>query len=359
MKKLLNIIILLILLYSCKDDDKISPDGKFITHENNRVSSLKMSNDEYGDFVNSNGIAISENIKKITNDVYSHFPDNFDFIIFILNQENSPGYSQMFIDVSNNVSGIGKDIFDYSSNYGSSGKLKGIIQLNTKNELTEGPSLHEIMHNWGNSILETEKTSPAHGSSVQSIPNGKGAASHWGFTGGSTPGQLGGFQQSTLQDLGNNTYQVDDTKKKSGQTTGSFATGGSKKNLVPYNELELYLMGMIPVSSVKDFDNFKNITSHIGNTVHNPNTFVATSRTTYTSSLLEQLFGKRIPDSNNSQKHFDLLVIYLTDKNISDDEWKEFDAQAERFERKGDDGDDDNYNFWEATNGLGSIKIGN
>ena len=45
MKKLLNIIILLIILYSCKDDDKISPDGKFITHENNRVSSLKMSND--------------------------------------------------------------------------------------------------------------------------------------------------------------------------------------------------------------------------------------------------------------------------------------------------------------------------
>ena len=49
---------------------------------------------------------------------------------------------------------------------------------------------------------------------------------------------------------------MDDTKKKSGQTTGSFATSGGKKNLVPYNELELYLMGMIPVSSVKDFDNF-------------------------------------------------------------------------------------------------------
>ena len=117
-------------------------------------------------------------------------------------------------------------------------------------------------------------------------------------------------------------------------------------------------MGMIPISSVNDFDNFTSITSRIGNGRGNPDTFIASSRTTYTPSLLEQLIGKRIPDSNNSQKHFDLLVIYLTEKNISEDEWKEFDAQAERFERKGDDGDEDNYNFWEATNGIGSVKIG-
>ncbi len=358
MKKLLNLIILTVLLFCCKDDDKISADGKFNTHENNRVSSLKMSKDEYSNWINKNGISNSENLIKITNDVYSHFPDKFDFIIFILNQENSPGFSQMFKNVSNNVSGIGMDIFDNSSTFGSSGKLKGIIQLTTKNELTEGPSLHEIMHNWGNNIFETEKTSPTVGSSVKSIANGKGAASHWGFTGGSTPGQLGGFQQSTLQYLGSDTYQVDDVKNKSGKILDPFKFDGSLKNLIPYNELELYLMGMIPISSVNDFDNFTSITSRIGNGRGNPDTFIASSRTTYTPSLLEQLLGKRIPDSNNSQKHFDLLVIYLTEKNISKDEWKEFDAQAERFERKGDDGDEDNYNFWEATNGIGSVKIG-
>ena len=167
MKKLLNLIILTLLLFCCKDDDKISADGKFNTHENNRVSSLKMSKDEYSNWINKNGISNGENLIKITNDLYSHFPDNFDFIIFILNQENSPGFPQMFKNVSNNISGIGMDIFDNSSTYGSSGKLKGIIQLTTKNELTKGPSLHEIMHNWGNNIFETEKTSPTIGSSVK------------------------------------------------------------------------------------------------------------------------------------------------------------------------------------------------
>ena len=62
---------------------------------------------------------------------------------------------------------------------------------------------------------------------------------HWGFTGGSTKGQLGGFEQSTLVELEDSSYSV--------APFGPFANGG---NGVPYNELELYLMGMAPLSSV-------------------------------------------------------------------------------------------------------------
>ena len=66
----------------------------------------------------------------------------------------------------------------------------------------------------------------------------------------STKGQLGGFNQSSLEDLGNNQYSVD--------PFGAFANGG---NSVPYNELELYLMGMTPINSVNEFDLFNDITS--------------------------------------------------------------------------------------------------
>ena len=48
----------------------------------------------------------------------------------------------------------------------------------------------------------------------------------------------------------------------------------------------------------------------------------------------------------------------ITDDNLSDDEWSRVDATAEWFSKNGDDGTS-LFNFWEATNGVGSITIEN
>ena len=51
-------------------------------------------------------------------------------------------------------------------------------------------------------------------------------------------------------------------------------------------------------------------------------------------------------------------MVVITDSPLSDDEWNRVDATAEWFSKKEDDGTS-LYNFWEATNGVGSITIEN
>lgn len=342
MKKLINIILITFLFLSCKDDDKVNPDSKFETHTNKRVSSLLMSKNDYSDWVNNDGFSDSEKRKTLIKDIYTKFSDKYDFIFLILNESTKPSnlkYYGKLIGVSNKVTGIGLNAYDNSATYGSSGKLKSVMQLCALEYLRNGPSLHELMHNWANFGIETHAVD-ALGNNLTSFDY----RSHWGFTGGSTKGQLGGFKQSTLDYLGSNTYSVD-----------PFGFNANGANTIPYTELELYLAGMIPISSVSDFDVFNNITSFNEN--GSKYEFVASKRTTFTSSSLEQLLGKRVPDHNNSQKSFNLLTVVLTDTPLTEDEWNAVDATAEWFEKKESDGVSP-YNFFEATNGIASIKMG-
>ena len=214
------------------------------------------------------------------------------------------------------------------------------MELTALEYLKYGPALHEVAHSWANFALATHSVN-APGSNISSFEYG----SHWGFTGGSTKGQLGGFKQSSLIEHGNNLYTV--------EPFGPNANGG---NGIPYNELELYLMGMIPISSVSNFDMFTDITSFT--TSLTAYDFTASTRTTYTPESLEDQLGARVPSSGNSQKDFKLLIVVLTDNPLTEEEWNRVDATAEWFSKKGDDGTS-LYNFWEATNGAGSITIEN
>jgi hypothetical protein len=89
--------------------------------------------------------------------------------------------------VSSSIKGISKTstTYDYSSDYGSSGKLKFVIHI-PYNGLLAGPTLHEIFHHWGNHILDSQFT------------NQQSAGSHWGFS--SACCQLGGFEKSKLEE---------------------------------------------------------------------------------------------------------------------------------------------------------------
>ena len=230
-----------------------------------------MTDSEYSNWVTNDGFTDASLRIDLINDIYKKFPDKYDFIFLVLNEPSIPSslyYYGMLIGVSNDVQGIGKYNYDYSSDYGSSGRLKAVMQLTGLEYLKYGPALHELAHQWANFALPTHSVD-APGSDITSYLYG----SHWGFTGGSTPGQLGGFKQSSLIENGNNSFTVDEF--------GPFANGG---NGIPYNELELYLMGMIPVSSVSNFDMFTDITSlAVDSSTFD---FTASTRTTYTLSLI-------------------------------------------------------------------------
>jgi hypothetical protein len=114
-------------------------------------------------------------------------------------------------------------------------------------------------------------------------------------------------------------------------------------------------MGMIPVSSVNTFDLFKNITFwEASETKFN---FTANSRITYDQDAVLSLLGPRIPDSSSSQKEFNLLVVVLTEKELTDGEWNTINSVVDWFSYNGAD-DSFLFNFYEATNGLGKIIIG-
>ena len=349
MKRFLpQLIILPLLLWVACEDNEISDEDtlhEFELHSNNRVSSLLMTTSEYSNWVSNDGFSHGDIRLPLIQDVYQKFPDKYDFIFFVLNEPSIPSslnYYGKLIGVSNNVQGIGSNSYDYTSDYGSSGKLKAVMQLTGLEYIKYGPALHELAHQWANYALPTHSVDNV-GSNLTSYPYW----GHWGYTGGSTPGQLGGFNQSSLIENGNNSYTVD--------SFGPFANGG---NGIPFNELELYLMGMLPISSVTPFDMFTDITSLAVDTLTYDFTFTATTRTTYTPESLESLLGARVPSIDNSQKDFKLLVVVITDSPLSDDEWNRVDATAEWFSKKEDDGTS-LYNFWEATNGVGSITIEN
>jgi hypothetical protein len=310
---------------------------------NQRVVSLEMTATEYGSWITNDEFNNDAIRKALVQDIYQKFDDKFDFIFLILNETSRPAnltYVGEQIGTSNAVTGIGLPIYNNDGLYGSSGKLKSVIALTRNDHLLYGPSLHELTHNWGNFVIATNDWNGS--SEYNAIP-------HWGFTGGNTRGQLGGFQESTLQtNIGGN------PDKYSVGSFGGFANGG---NSVPYTDLELYLMGIIPLTDVADFDVFRGLSqvSTVGSNIE----FIASTRVTYDNAkILSDAGGARNPSSSTSQKDFRSLVVILTPTPLTSTEWDTFDDQSEKFGRSSSDGMAI-YNFWEATRGLGTLETGN
>ena len=119
MKRFLPLLIILPLLIwvACEDEKLPNPDEdtlhEFELHSNNRVSSLLMTESEYSNWVSNDGFSDGSIRLPLIKDVYKKFPDKYDFIFFVLNEQSIPSslyYYGKLIGVSNDVQGIGKNI---------------------------------------------------------------------------------------------------------------------------------------------------------------------------------------------------------------------------------------------------------
>jgi hypothetical protein len=272
----------------------------------------------------------------VLKDVYSVFKDDFDFIFLVQNEKDTTlDYMGSFRGISNDVVGISEDAesFDTTKYVGSDGKLKGVTHLPLKSGICCGPSLHELMHHWGNFSLSTYTFDE----NVVLAKDGMDettAGSHWGVS--SVNGQLGGFDLSTLEELGGNWYTADGF--------GTFANGG---NSIPYGNFELYLMGLIPPEEVEDVVLFRGLTATAGDFFDDGKWYAEEKITVTVEDVINKL-GSRVPDHNMSQKEFKLLTLVLTDDPLTDEEWTYFSKQAKDFEET----------FSWATGGRGTIKLG-
>jgi len=315
-------------------------------NSSNNVAILEMTASEYSSWKANLEFRNTTKRQELFKDIYKTFKDDFDFVFLVLNETATPGGwpAGELIPVSNAIGNIGVSNYSDASLYGSSGKLKAVMSLSRINYIKNGPSLHELMHTWGNFLIQTswvmaDGTGPVGSLIGNYMP-------HWGFTGGSSKGQLGGFNQSDLQYV-----NLDANKQYLAKEFGGNANGG---NSVPYTEFELYLMGMIPLSDVKPFDVFSNIAWY-EKANSNWDVYFNGDKTTYTPAKIETDFGIRTPTPATSQKDFKLLIVVLTATPLDQSQMTTVSNDSSWLGLKQDDGTG-LYNFWEATAGRGTME---
>ena len=327
-------------------DTTIVKDGYTLTISgSDNIVSLQVSQGEYDNWNNNDsGFNNSAHRDSISTLLYSFFEDKFDFIFFINNEETKPtsiSYYGQLMHMQNSIEGIGMNIYDYTASTGSGGKLQSVIHLPYLKAIQNGPTLHELAHTWANFIKSFEMASP--NGNYPSIP-------HWGWA--SLGGQLGGFDKSTLQELGNNLYQAN-SGRPGATSFGGNANGG---NGLAYGPWEMYLAGFWPLDSVEDIIYFEGITTP--NELYSEGKFNATHKLTYTKDAMIAEHGPRIPNAQNSQKHFTMLPVVLTPAPLTDSQWSIATEQVAWFTH--DSADNTTlYNFFEATRGIGDIDSDN
>ena len=284
-------------------------------------------------------------IDKYSITFYEYFEDEFDFLLFISNTHRTKSgvfQGAFYVGVSNDVAGIGKSIFSYNG-WGSIGKLQGVVSYSTISNtgtndhsiLRQGPTLHELMHRWANSV-------------VPSTDYG----SHWGFS--SANGVLGGFNISNLVDFGEGKYSA-----------GFFSPAGVAANNMCYSPIELYLAGFIGPEEVPDLwvaEDGDWLVDDGGFFVLDDNgfrVFIANQVETYTIDDIILKHGERDPPVSQSQKEFRVAVILLIDReNPATREILEIlSRDVSWFSYAGDDGNRNDFNFYEATGGRGRILM--
>ena len=270
---------------------------------------------------------------------YERFSDVFDFLMLISNLEidegvGSAGYVGSFTHVRNSVQGIGVSSFSDDS-YGSAANLQGVIHFPYYFAVANGPTLHEIMHLWGNHIVDTSgKPSP-----------------HWGFS--SANGQLGGFDIANLVALGDGQY-----------TAGDFSPSGLALNSQPYSLIELYLAGMATPDEVPDLwvaEDGVPLRDVDGNFVVAQNghqIFTANKVRTYTIEDIIAEHGARVPDASQAQRSFRAAAVLLvSDQRPATREILEtVSANVSWFSHPGDD-EFAGYNFFEGTRARATIAM--
>jgi hypothetical protein len=288
-------------------------------------ASALLSKDEYSEWKNG-GFSNSSLRDYLTNDLYAVFEDAYDFIFLVQNEnDTSLNYAGLYHGVSNNIKGISEDIesLDRTKYTGSNGKLKALIYFPTNNGIASGPSLHELMHHWGNFSLSTDKLAVTSFDenvlNSNDVLNEINGSPHWGIS--SVNGQLGGFDKSTLKSLGNNWYSA-----------APFGTNANGANSIKYSDLELYLMGLIPQEQVEDIILFKNIEATAKDFIEDRKWYAEEKRIVKISDIINKL-GSRVPNYIDSQKSFNILTLIITDKDLTEPEWEFYDSQSKGFEK--------------------------
>ena len=291
----------------------------------------------------------NETLSKISNHIYEHFKDEFDFIFFICNAASAEeihatvaGYSMC---VKTNIKGIGQESYDNSASFGSEGRLKSLnVITNYQGMYSSGPILHEIFHYWGAMDIGQEHVDEEGNRLEDSV--------HWGMS--SVNGSVGGFRL----DLLTRNWDGDPKKYRAGcdisVSYGEMYFFQHGVSSFYYADLELYLMGLIPPSEVEPIHLFKGV--KIDENFYRTGIFSAEKEEIVTIDEIIDKYGPREPNWMESQKDFQGVVVVLTEKPVKGDVWKVILQDVKDQEMQGEPSQD-RPNFYMATGKRATLTL--
>jgi hypothetical protein len=164
---------------------------------------------------------------RVTQEFYRWFRDDYDVLNIVSEPLRFQNRSHAVI--KNRVSGIGLSISDNAAAYGSAGRLVGIsnFPIPTFYDGAETGFIHELGHQWINH-LNVQPFAPG----IPHWPLSSMAGGVMGFSIGGTGGQGGTFACTIVED-------------------GRGVVLNARPGAPAYNDIDLYLMGLMPASQVR------------------------------------------------------------------------------------------------------------
>ena len=249
---------------------------------------------------NSDGSVNSAPREVIAKEFFKTHKDEYDFLVVFTNfdfQMPEKEAGAFYLGVKNDTRGIGLDLFDNTSFFGSNGELQGTIDMGNVAALVTDPLdpkfentlyllSHEQMHRWGAYV----KFNDANGNLSASLLGRD--SDHWSFlfdSGGSV--------------LYGNRWQ--DNKN------GTFTSTTPQGQMKFYSPLDLYLMGMISPDKVPPMLLIYNPSIDSTRLPEARVTINGTPRTIKIEDIIAAV-GPRVPDAAGSQKSFKTGFIFIT-----------------------------------------------
>ena len=332
----------------------------YLSVRENTLAAITVSSEQWNNLLTPTSTGYPAELINISKTVYNKFKDDFDFIFFVLDAENSNegiatlGFAGNTTHVNTTVQGIGIGSGNYhDSRYGSAGKLQSVIYLSSPAGIN-GTAEHEICHNWGANICPTYDL------------DNFSCNPHWGVS--NAGGQLGGFRYVRVVEQ--NSGGVPGKTKYEGcvrsderNPDGSFKYAGFLPNTTfagqPYSDIELYLMGMKPAQELRDNNFHLDVYSGNSPDPSGPYYWCSTNVTSYTIDDIIAQNGARVPDFATSQKHFKILVVAISKEGATTNNHDAIIRDIRWFSGPIDDTSNPvNLNFQQATYGVGSLEMG-
>lgn len=239
---------------------------------------------------------------------YSVFPDDYHFVAVI--EATHSRAATFYRPVKNDVAGIGLQIFNQSSRFGSAGRLEGIVQypVDAQFDLARTDNIHEVAHRWLNHLTHPLLT---------------GARPHWPIS--SLAYGIMGLAGAAASDW--DPFPFDIVAQADGaHILRPVDTPRS------YNDFELYLMGMLPADSVRPHVIFRDQTQRAQ--VRANGVLRGPVDTLRISSVIAQA-GARNPSAELAPRDFRVATVVLSrGRLLTRDEIAFFEYMAARGEMR-------------------------